>query len=72
MALTGIVKTYDPETFTGTIEDVEGNIHLLKRNSMRRGTLLQKGLRISFVSVNLSDGANAQQLAPVVPQDFQK
>ena len=60
--MTGIVKTYDPKEFIGTIEDAEGKIHLVKRNSMRRGTILREGLRVSFVSVNLSDGANAQQI----------
>jgi cold shock CspA family protein len=62
--MTGIVKTYDPKEFIGTIEDAEGKIHLVKRNGMRRGTFLRKGLRVSFVSVNLSDGANAQQILP--------
>jgi hypothetical protein len=36
----------------------------VKRNSMRRGILLREGLRVSFLSVNLSDGANAQQIFP--------
>jgi cold shock CspA family protein len=62
--MTGIVKTYDPKEFIGTIEDAEKKIHLLKRNSMLRGTILREGLRVSFVSVNLSDGANAQQIRP--------
>jgi len=63
--MTGIVKTYDPQNFVGTIEDAEGKIHLVKRNGMRRGILLRKGLHVSFVSVNLSDGANAQQISPL-------
>jgi cold shock CspA family protein len=62
--MTGVIKTYDPQNFVGTIEDAEGKIHLLKRNSVRRGILLREGLRVSFVSVNLSDGANAQQIRP--------
>jgi cold shock CspA family protein len=62
-AMTGIVKTYDPKEFIGTIES-NGMRFLVKRNSMRRGTQLREGLPVSFVSVNLSDGANAQQIRP--------
>jgi cold shock CspA family protein len=62
--MNGIIKTYDLKGFLGTIEDAEGRLHLVKRNSMRRGILLREGLRVSFVSVNLSDGANAQQIRP--------
>jgi cold shock CspA family protein len=62
--MTGIVKVYDSKEFIGTIEDAEGKLHLVKRNSMRRDTILREGLRVSFVSVNLSDGANAQQIGP--------
>jgi len=62
--MTGIIKTYDPKEFIGTIQDAEGKIYLVKRNSMRRGILLREGLHVSFVSVNLSDGANAQQIRP--------
>jgi cold shock CspA family protein len=60
---TGVIKTYDPQKFVGTIES-DGMSFLIKRNSMRRGTLLREGLHVSFVSVNLSDGANAQQILP--------
>jgi cold shock CspA family protein len=60
---TGIVKTYDPQKFVGTIES-DGMSFLIKRNSMRRGILLREGLCVSFVSINLSDGANAQQIRP--------
>lgn len=63
-AMTGVIKAYDTKEFVGIIEDGDGKFHLVKRNSMRRGTLLRKGLRVSFVSVNLSDGANAQQIRP--------
>ena len=62
--MTGIVRAYDPKEFIGTIEDAEGRLLLVKRNSMRRGTQLREGLRVSFISVSLSDGANAQQIHP--------
>jgi len=61
-SMNGIVKIYDSQKFVGTIEDAEGKLHLVKRNSMRRDILLREGMRVSFVSVNLSDGANAQQI----------
>ncbi len=62
--MTGLIKTYDPQKFVGTIEDGDGKLYLVKRNSMRRGTVLREALRVSFISVNLSDGANAQQIRP--------
>jgi len=61
--MNGIVKIYDSQKFVGTIES-DGMSFLIKRNSMQRGTPLREGLRVSFVSVNLSDGANAQEIRP--------
>jgi hypothetical protein len=63
--MTGIVKTYDPQQFTGTIESDAGRLFLLKRNSMRRGTILKVGDAVLFEDMYLSDGPTAQQVRAV-------
>lgn len=40
--MNGVIKTYDPKQFVGTVEDDGGKVHLVKRNSMRRGTILRE------------------------------
>jgi hypothetical protein len=43
--MTGIVKTYDPKEFIGTIEDAEGKLHLSEAQQHAAGHPLARGLR---------------------------
>lgn len=64
MALTGIVKTYDPETFTGTIES-DGMSFILKRHSFRKGAVLKVGDAVLFSYANLLAGPTAHNVLPL-------
>jgi hypothetical protein len=60
----GVVKTWNKITFVGTIES-DGLSFIVKRQNMRRGTILKVGDAVRFIPVNLFEGRTAQNVTVI-------
>jgi cold shock CspA family protein len=67
----GVIKTYDPKTFAGTVHDANGKSYLVRRDSFRRGAKLAEGMAVNFSFSNLSAGATAQNVQPITQKSQQ-
>jgi hypothetical protein len=57
----GVVKKWNSIDYVGSIES-DGTSYIVKRQNMKRGTILKVGDAVRFISVNLLDGPTAQNV----------
>jgi hypothetical protein len=57
----GVVKEWNSLECVGTIES-DGKSYIVKRQNMKRGTLLKVGDAVRFIPVNLFEGPTAQNV----------
>jgi cold shock CspA family protein len=61
MRLTGTVRTWDPKEWLGTIEADE-KFYIVRRNGLKRGSVLAEGQSVTFVPVFLFAGPTAENI----------
>jgi hypothetical protein len=66
----GLVTKWDASTWTGTIES-DGKSYIVKRQNMKRGTVLKVGDAVRFIPVNLFEGPTAQNVQPITQKSQQ-
>jgi len=57
----GVVKAWNPIDWLGTIES-DGKSYIIKRQNMKRGTVIKVGDSVRFIPVNLFEGPTAQNV----------
>jgi hypothetical protein len=57
----GIVTHWDASAWLGTIES-GGKPYIVKRQNMKRGSILKVGEAVRFIPVNLFEGPTAQNV----------
>ena len=67
----GVVKTWNITEYVGTIE-AEGKSYIVKRQNMKRGTILKVGDSVRFIPVNLFEGPTAQNVTVVLQSNSPK
>jgi cold shock CspA family protein len=60
----GVVKEWNPIDCFGTIES-DGKSYIVKRQNIKRGTLLKVGDAVRFIPVNLLEGPTAQNVTVI-------
>ena len=60
----GVVTKWDASTWIGRIES-DGKSYVVKRQNMKRGTILKVGDAVRFIPINLLDGPTAQNVTVI-------
>jgi len=66
----GIVTQWSQTEYVGTIESDELS-YIVKKQNMRRGTVLKVGDAVRFIPVNLFEGRTAQNVQPITQKSQQ-
>jgi hypothetical protein len=60
----GLVTEWNASAWIGSIES-DGKSYIVKRQNMKRGTLLKVGDTVRFIPVNLLEGPTAQNVTVI-------
>jgi len=62
--MVGVVQKWNPTDWIGSIES-DGMTYIVKRQNMKKGTVLKIGDAVRFIPVNLFEGPTAQNVTVI-------